>query len=123
MKRRRHRSGYAMLMVLLFLVLMFSLMALAYGQLGSALRAEGARALQVQRDEGSVPALAKALALLETGFPPANPYICGTSVSTSTGTSSFTLTFTALGNNTWSVQSTPTAPGDSPLPMPNSFAP
>jgi hypothetical protein len=123
MKRRRHRSGYAMLMVLLFLILIFSLMALAYGQLGSALRAEGARAQQVQRDVGSVAALARALALLETGYPPANPYTCGTSVSTSTGTASFTLTFTSLGNNTWSVQSAPTAPGDSPQPMPNSFAP
>lgn len=112
-----------MVLVLLFLILLFSLMAVAYGQLGSALRAEQARALQVQRDEGSVEATARALALLETGFPPASPYTCATTVSTSTGTSSFTVTFASLGNNTWSVQSSPTAPGENPRAMPGSFAP
>jgi hypothetical protein len=123
MKRQHQRSGYAMLMVLLFLILMFSIMGLACRQLESALRAEQARALQVQRDEGSVPALGKALALLETGFPPTSPYVCGTSIVTSNGTVSLTVTFTSLGNNTWSVESVPTAPGDSPQPMPDSFAP
>jgi hypothetical protein len=110
-----------MLMVILFLVLMFSLLSLGYSQLGSALRAEAARAQQVQRDEGTIPVLAMALALLETGLPPVSPYVCGTSVTTSTGTFAFTVTFTSLGNNTWSVQSSPTAVGDSPQPMPNSF--
>ncbi len=112
-----------MLMVILFLILMFSLLTLAYSQLGSALRAEAARAQQVQRDTGSVPALAQALALLETGYPPASPYICGTSINTSTGAVAFTVTFTSLGSNTWTVQSTPTAPGDNPQAMPSTFAP
>lgn len=112
-----------MLMVLLFLILVFSIMALAWRQLESALRAEAARALQVQRDEGSVQALAKGLALLETGFPPASPYSCGTSIATSRGTVSFTVTFTSQGNNVWSVESTPTGPADNPTPMPSTFAP
>jgi hypothetical protein len=123
MKLQRRRSGYAMLMVLLFLILMFAIMAIACRQLESALRAESARALAVQRDEGSIPALAKALTLLETGLPPSNPYVCGTSIVTSTGTVSYTVTFTSQGNNTWSVQSTPTSPSDNPQPMPSTFAP
>ena len=112
-----------MVMVLLFLLLVFSIMAVAWRQLESALRAEAARVLQVERDEGSVSALAKGLALLETGFPPNSPYICGTSITTPAGTISFTVTFTSQGNNVWSVQSTPTAEGDNPPSMPSSFAP
>jgi hypothetical protein len=123
MKIHRQRPGYAMLMVLLFLILTFSMMALACRQLESTLRAEAARAMQVQRDEVTVPALAKGLALLETGFPAFSPYTCGTSIATSNGTVSFTVTFTSQGNNTWSVVSTPTASGDNPPPMPSTFAP
>lgn len=123
MKLHRERAGYAMLLVLLFLVLMFSLMALAYGQLGAALRLETARAQQTQRDEGSLQALAKGLALLETGLPPTDPYVCGVVVTTSTGTSSFTVTFTSEGGNNWSVHSAPTVVSENPQPMPSSFAP
>jgi hypothetical protein len=112
-----------MVMVLLFLLLVFSIMAVAWRQLESALRAEAARALQVQRDEGSVAALAQGLALLETGSPPSSPYTCGTSIATSTGTVSFTVTFTSQGNSVWSVQSAPTAEGDNPPAMPSSFGP
>lgn len=123
MNLRRERAGYAMLLVLLFLVLMFSLMALAYGQLGAALRLETARAQQTQRDEGSLQAAAKGLALLETGLPPTDPYVCGVAITTSTGSSSFTVTFTSEGGNNWSVHSAPTAASDSPQPMPASFVP
>jgi hypothetical protein len=123
MKHHRERAGYAMLLVLLFLVLMFSLMAFAYGQLGAALRLETARAQQMQRDEGSIQALGKGLALLETGLPPTDPYVCGVAVNTSTGSSSFTVTFRSEGGNHWSVHSAPTTASENPQPMPVSFAP
>jgi hypothetical protein len=122
MKQQHPRSGYAMVLVLLFLILMFSLMTLAYGRLGAALRAESVRAKKVQRDEGSTQALAQALALLETGLPPSNPYSCTTNISTSLGASPFTVTFALQSDKIWKVESTPTAPGEILPAMPATFA-
>jgi hypothetical protein len=116
------RQGYAMLLVLAFLVFMFSLLGLAYRPLGSLLRAETLRVHQVTRDEGSIRALAKGLALLETGYPSTNPYVCGTSIVTSSGTRAFTVTFAELGGNHWSVRAAPTADGENPQAMPTAFS-
>ena len=121
MKQKPDRAGYAMLLVLAFLVLFFSLLAMAYSQLASSLRAETVRAQQTQRDEGSVHALARGLALLETGYPPSSPYACGVTMTTSTGAHPFTVTFTLEAGGTWSVQSAPTAAGENPDPMPVEF--
>jgi hypothetical protein len=121
MKRRSERTGYAMLLVLVFLILMFTLLALAYGQLASAVRTEAVRAQRTQRDQGSLCAVARGLALLETGLPPTDPYICGVTITTSTGNWPFTVTFASEGTNAWSVHSTPTGPNDNPQPMPATF--
>ena len=58
------RSGYAMMLVLVFIVLFLALLGVAYRQTAAALRIESVRSLQIQRDEGSIHALARALALL-----------------------------------------------------------
>ena len=81
-----------------------------------------ARTLQSRRDEGSIQALARGLALLETGFPPSDPYMGGVIINTSTGPRSFTVTFASEGGNNWSVLSTPTAANENPPTMPSTFA-
>ncbi len=122
MNARVPRRGYAMVLVLVFIALMLSIYSVAYRHVAAALRIEHARTLQRQRDEGSVEALGRGLALLETGLPPSDPYVCGTTVSTSTGARAFTVSFAAEAANTWSVQARPTLPPEDPPPMPPSFA-
>jgi hypothetical protein len=110
-----------MVLVLVFMVLMLSLAGVAYRQIGAALRVESVRAAQATRDEGSVQAVALALELLGTGLPPSNPYVCGATVITSTGPRAFTITMSSEIDGQWSVYSTPTAAGDNPDPMPETF--
>jgi hypothetical protein len=119
----RKRSGYAMVLVIVFIVLFLAFLGVAYRQFGTALRVESVHSQQVQRDEGSLHALARALALLETGLPPTSPYSCGVTISTSRGPSVYTITFANEGSTNWSVRAAPRAPGDNPPPMPVTFAP
>jgi hypothetical protein len=111
-----------MVIVLVFIVLFFSLWSVAYRQTAAALRVESVQSNRVVRDEGSTQAVARGLALLETGLPPSNPYACSVTVTTSSGPRSFTVTFTAEGPTQWSVQSVPAAPGMNLPPMPRMFA-
>jgi hypothetical protein len=96
--------------------------------MGATLRMETARTLQIQRDEGCIQAVGRGLDLLETGFPPTDPYVCGVTVDTSTGPRSFTVTFgqegtDAEGKPRWSLRAVPTGPFDTPPPMPPRFTP
>jgi hypothetical protein len=116
------RPGYAMLLVLGFVLLMSFTLALAYGQLATLLRTQTARARQVQRDQGSTVAAAAGLALLETGLPPTNPYVCGATIDMPSGPASFTVTFASSAGGTWTVTSEPTPQGNNPSPMPATFA-
>ena len=116
------RRGYAMVLVLVFIALILSLYGVSYRYVAAALRIETARTLQQQRDEGSVRALAKGLALLETGLPPSDPYICAVTLYTSAGLRSFTVTFTSEAEEIWSVSAAPTLPSEDPQRMPDSFA-
>lgn len=121
MKRKHHRPGYAMLLVLAFLVIFFALLSLAGSQLAALVRAETVRSNESQRDLGSVPALARALTLLETGYPPSNPYVCGATIDTPTGPSQYTVTFSSAATGNWTVHVAPTAEYESPAPMPLVF--
>lgn len=121
MTHKSERAGYAMLVVLAFLVFFFSLLAMVYSQLASSLRAETVRAQQLQRDEGSLHAVARGLALLETGYPSTDPFVCGVTIDTSTGSHPFTVTFASEVGGTWSVHSAPTAVGENPQAMPLEF--
>jgi hypothetical protein len=111
-----------MVLVTIFMVLMLSLVGVAYRRIGAALRVESVRSQQLLRDQGSLQALAAALALLETGSPPSNPYVCGTTVMTVAGLRSYTITMSSDADNQWTVESALTANGATPTPMPQTFA-
>jgi hypothetical protein len=114
------------MLVLVFLVLFLTLLGTAYRGVAAVLRVESVRALQLQRDEGSTQAVARALALLETGLPPTDPYECGVTIETSTGPCAFTVAFTLEQDQnqhkTYAVHAAPTATGETPQPMPETFA-
>src|SRR5262245_33843250 len=112
MKRSSRRCGYALAIVLVFMILLLSLSGMAFRHIGAALRLESVRAEQALRDQGTLPALAKALALLETGTPPSDPYQCGVTIETSSGSQSFVITYTSESTDgQWAVRSTPANAG------------
>jgi hypothetical protein len=119
---RSRRPGYAMILVLFFSVLFLGLVGIAYRELCTAIRLQSLRAAQADRDEGAIQALARGLYLLETGLPPSNPYVCATTVDTSSGAHEYTVTFASQGGTSWTVSVTPTLPGDTPQAMPATFA-
>jgi hypothetical protein len=126
MKRpRTDRRGFAMLLVLVFLVILLSLWGVAYRRAATGLRLERARALAPPPvDQPNVIALARGLALLETGTPEGLPtwdaksssYSCGTNVAGA----DFTVTFRKLTSGNWAVQ---VRPGPTSTAMPDSFTP
>jgi hypothetical protein len=116
------RRGYALMLVLLSLTLFLALLGVTYRRLGSAVRVVSAQTVQRQGDEGSLQALARGLALLETGPPPTTPYVCGLTINTSDGPRAYTVTFTSEGGTNWSVHAARTPASESPLPMPDTFA-
>lgn len=107
-----------MLIVLAFVTLSLSLLAMACSQLSSSILIQTARTQQLQRDEGSIHAVARGLALLETGYPPTNPYVCGVTIDTSTGSHPFIVTFEFDAPNRCSVTA---APGENLATMPLVF--
>lgn len=121
MKNTARRAGYSLVLVLIFMLMLLSLLSLAYRHVGAALRVESVRSAQGTRDEGSLQAIAQALAVIGTGVPPSNPYVCGVTINTSAGPRSFTLTMVSEVENQWSVHSAPTAVGDNPDPLPITF--
>lgn len=123
MHRNHHRRGFAMMLVLVFIVLFLAMLGVACRQTASALRIESVRTLQIERDQGSMHAVAKGLALLETGLPPTDPYSCAVEIDTPTGLRSFTVTFTSEGAGNWEVHSKPTEEGEFPPTMPTIFTP
>jgi hypothetical protein len=115
-----------MLLVLVFITLVLSFFSVSQRYIASAVRAETAQSLRRERDEGTLRALGRGLALLETGFPTENPYSCATTIDTSTGPRIYTVTFSEEGADPeghprWSVRAVPTGPYDSPPPMPERF--
>lgn len=122
-RRRRRpagRGGYAMASVMIFLGVMLAFIGISQRRISSALRLERARLQAEFRDESAMQALADGIRLLETGFPPTNPYVCRATVSTSRGPQSFDLTFTAIGPDQWTV--VVGAPSAFAPRMPSSFA-
>ena len=107
-RRLPNRRGYALVVVLLFNVLFLMLLGVAWRQMVGVIRTATVRAEQVQRDEGVVCALARAMHMLETGRPPigsASTYQCYTTI----GLGFFLLTFTPGTDpsvEAWSVTAT-----------------
>jgi len=110
------------MMVLAFVVLFLALLGVAWRRVASALRIASVRTVQSQRDQGSIPALARAVHLLETGLPPASPYVCGVTIDTSRGPRRYTVTFTVEEETRWSVHADVTPAAENPPSMPDTFA-
>jgi len=107
-RRLPNRRGYALVVVLLFNVLFLMLLGVAWRHMVGVIRVATVRAEQVQRDEGVVCALARAMHMLETGRPPIgsdSTYQCYTTI----GLGFFLLTFTPGTDpsvEAWSVTAT-----------------
>ena len=119
--KRSARRGYALMMVSVFLVLMLAMTGVVYRHLSSTLRIETARVQAQQRDEALIHALARAVELLETGTPHSNTYVFGTTIETSEGLESITVTYTFDIGEIWEVHAAPTLPAENPQPMPATF--
>lgn len=65
-RRRPDRRGYALMLVMVFVVLFSAVIGLAWRRVNSALRVEHAREVRSQCDKGSVQAMASAVQVLET---------------------------------------------------------
>jgi hypothetical protein len=115
------RGGYALLIVLAFVLLFVLVLGVAYQQMQSALLVESVLLEEAQRDEGSVAAVARGVTLLETGLPPSDPYVCGVTIQTTTGPRDYVVTFTSNGSGAWTVEAAPEQPGQAPVPMPTAF--
>ena len=120
--KRSARRGYALMTVSVFLVLMLALTSVVHRHLSSTLRIEKARVQAQRRDEALIHALARALDLLETGLPPSDPYVCATTIDTSQGPESITVTYANEIGEIWGVHAAPTSPDEIPEPMPETFA-
>ena len=115
------RRGYAMVIVPIFIVLFLAMLGVVYREVAGALRIESLHALQVSRDEGSICAMGRGLALLENGLPPTNPYVCCATIDTPAGPQIFTVTFASADGVNWQVSSSPTSGGATSPPMPVFF--
>lgn len=107
MRPRPHRRGYAMVVVVMFVILFLGLWSLAARQVSSLLRVEQARAHRVARDVTNLPArraLAQALAALQVGYPPTNPYNCQMSIDGNPFTLTFTIDPSSNDPHAWEVQ-------------------
>jgi hypothetical protein len=128
MKRRRPRSAFVLILVLVLILLLLAAWSVAYRQTAALLRIETARTQRAEVSESDVLALTQAILLLQTGTPEAqstwnsvnSTYTCTTTVETSSGPESFTITYQKLGAGSWNVQA---APGSQGVAMPASFAP
>jgi hypothetical protein len=122
-RHTQRRCGYAMLLVMIFISLLLSVASVCFRDIASALRTEQAMEQLEWRDEGVVRAVAEATTLLESGLPPASPFVGGIAVDTSAGTRSFTVTFIETSAGHWQIEAHPTLPEESPPTMPVSFLP
>lgn len=102
-----------MMLVLVFLLLMLGMVGTTFRHVGSVLRVEAVRSNQILRDEGSLRAAARGVAMLENGPPPTDPYAVTLGVTTSAGPRSYLVTVRSdgAGANQWVVHVVP-APAD-----------
>jgi hypothetical protein len=118
MRPRPQRRGYAMVVVVMFVILFLGLWSLAARQVSSLLRVEQARAHRVARDVTNLPArraLAQALAALQVGYPPRNPYNCQVSIDGNPFTLTFTIDPSSNDPHAWEVKAATST--DTSLPL------
>lgn len=103
-------NGFALANVLVFAALALLAWTVGYRKLMTLMRAEET---VVSGTDASppAPALARAMSLLRNGSPPTDNYLCYTVITGGDGqTTTFTLTYTRVGDpaqRTWSVSATP----------------
>ena len=131
----RPAGGYAMVLVVLFMVLFLGLWGQAARQIGSMIRIEEARDRRVRRDADRLlvqAALARGLAALEQGYPPADPFTCVVEIrpadadyrrDPSEPAVLFALTYARETEDpaVWTVAADATAPAGLPPLDPSSF--
>jgi hypothetical protein len=121
-RRRPRRHGYALVLVMVFVVLFTAVLGVAWRRVASALRVEHISTVRSLSDEGSIQALAAAMKVLETRlyYDTATSSIkfdgstdsektYWKSYDTSDGTKYYKITFTrtgALDGREWSVNVT-----------------
>jgi len=118
---RRSRNGYALMLVLVTVALALSFYSLAHRQVAAALRAETLSVSLEHRDEGGLHALAQAITLLETGDPPSTPYVCKTTITTTSGPREYAVTYTNVTGTEWTVDIVPMPVSPDPPAMPDVF--
>jgi hypothetical protein len=124
---RRHRSGFALLLVVGFNVLLLAVWGVAYRSVGSTYRVEMARSQRKTRDDGTMTALGKGLALLQTVTPtnPDGSQLTGSQTSVyyvQSGSRWFSVTYTpqpfaadgSAQTGFWSVRAIPVDQGGTP---------
>lgn len=131
MRNSRSRRGFALLLVVVSTSAMLSAWSLASRQVAELVRRKESLKLReetslARADRCRLMALGYALAMLETGSPPADPsqddpYRCNVSIGLPGQDSlSYTLTFVRVeGSDEWSVNAAPTV--DHLLPGPGAF--
>ena len=125
MRVRPRRRGFAMVAVVVFVLVFLGLWTVAARQISSMLRVEQARAKRVGATSPHCPrkALAQALAALESGYPPANPYTCLVTVDSTEFAVTYTINPDTEDPTDWLVTaSTITDPG-LPALDPSQFEP
>jgi hypothetical protein len=107
--RKTRRGGYAMMIVVLFLVLFMALLGMTFRDVATVLRVEAARSLQILRDEGSLAAAAQGVAMLQNGPPPSDPFTVTVGVTTSAGMQAYQISISSNPSaaNQWVVQAVP----------------
>jgi hypothetical protein len=112
-----------MLVIILNLVLL-TILGVAFRQMNSSVNIETTRLQQLQRDTGSVQALAVALSLLETGLPPAKSFTGGLTLPTASGPQTYVITFSLVGTTgtAYSVTAAPLQDNQVVQALPSTFA-
>jgi hypothetical protein len=96
LKRRR---GFALMLVVVQMTLLIALWGVAYRQLGATMRLIAAMPGGTPTVSDGYKSLALALALLETGDPPANGQTYSCSILTPSGPTYFLITFLSTTDN------------------------
>lgn len=124
MRPRPRRRGYAMVAVVAFVLVFLGLWTVAARQISSMLRIEQARAKRIARDAAALPArkaLAQALAALESGYPPANPYTCLVTVDSTEFAVTYTINPDTEDPTDWLVTASTTVDPGLPALDPGEF--
>jgi type II secretory pathway component PulJ len=133
-RRQSNRRGYALLLVMVFVVLFSAILGVAWRRVASAIRVEFLSEVRRQSDQGSIPVLAQAMKFLETRlrWDAANSVVklngstdATISYSRTVGSNYYIIAFARTGmmdGTEWSVNVTVAKPEDILLltPLPDS---